>query len=140
MVTSVPSLTGSLYVTAPESIIALTLRRYMKTPKHTIPILPDLIISLPWVVARFAKSPDTLCDNIRSDLQGCLDRIFNGERTITVTVNNNLLDEAGNYEVNISIMYTTLSGELSQLATSISLGSDGTLHIPEDKTLNSYLV
>lgn len=139
MVSSVPSLTGAKYITDPESIIAYTLRKYMRTPKHTIPILPDLIISLPWTVAQFHTSPNTLCDNMQSELQNCFNRIFNGERTITVTVNYDTPEDNGNYTVSITVMYATISGDLNPISTSISVGSNGRLVIPEDRILASLL-
>lgn len=130
MAIGVPSLEGSLFLTDPQSIIAYIMRKYFRTPKNTIPIVGDSIISLPWQVARFGKEPDTLVANIQSDLQKVFDRIFANERKITVSVNHTPNGDAG-YDINITVMFTTLSGELNQLGTTISL-EKGRLVIPED--------
>lgn len=135
---SVPSLEGSLYLEDPQSIIGYTLRKYMRTPADTVPLLSDLIISLPMQVARYGKEPDVLCSNIQSDLQSTFVRIFGGERKITVsctfTSNTN-----GNYDVTISVIYTTLSGDIAQTGTTLSLSKDGKILIPED-TLETNLI
>lgn len=131
MVAAVPSLEGSLFLTDPQSIIAYTLRKYFRTPKDTIPILPDLIISLPWQVARFGKEPELLCQNIQSDLQTTLSRIFADERPITVSVTNVPSGDSG-FDVNIAVMYTLISGDVEQAGTTVSL-INGRLVIPEDK-------
>lgn len=126
----VPSLEGSLFLTDPQSIIAYVMRKYFRTPKNTIPIVGDAIISLPWQVARFGKEPDTLVTNMQSDLQKVLERIFANERKITISVNHTPNGDSG-YDVNITAMYTALSGELNQIGTTISL-EKGRLVIPED--------
>jgi hypothetical protein len=135
---TVPSLTGSLYVDDVQSVIAYTLNRFFRTPQHTVPIVPDLIISLPWLVAKFHRDADTLCNNIQSDLQGCFNRIFDAERKITVAVTNALTDASGTYDITISIIYTMLSGEIGQTGATISL-KNGRLVIPENNLLTSYL-
>lgn len=130
----VPSLEGSLYLTDPQSVIAYQLRKYFRTPKDTIPILGDLIISLPYQVARFGKQPSILVNNIQSDLQNLFNRIFGNERNITVNANF-ILDDNGGYDVTIAVMYSVSSGEINQTGTTISLGSDGRLKIREDTIL-----
>lgn len=134
MVACVPTLEGSMYLTDPQSIIAYILRRYFRQPKDTVPILGDLIISLPWQVARFGKQPDLLVTNIQEDLQNCLTRIFGGERKITVSANYTN-DSTTTYEVTISVIYTTVGKEISQLGSTISL-KNGRLVIPEDTLAN----
>lgn len=130
MVSAVPSLEGSLFLTEPQSIIAYQLRKYFRTPKDTIPIVGDSIISLPWQVARFGKEPDTLVANMQSDLQKVFERIFTNERKISVSVTHTPNGD-GAYDVNLTVMYTALSGELNQIGTTISLVK-GRLVIPED--------
>ena len=137
MVAAVPSLEGSLYLKDPQSIIAYTLRKYFRTPKDAVPLLADEIISLPWQVAQFGKEPDTLVRNMQSDLQNCLNRIFNGERQVTVSVNFTT-ENNGSYDVTVSVIYSQLSGEISQTGTTISL-KDGRLVIPEDN-LNNFFI
>lgn len=138
MVAAVPSLEGSLYLKDPQSIIAYTLRKYFRTPKDTIPILSDLIISLPWQVAQHGKDPETLTRNIASDLQNCFDRIFAGERRINVSANYTTDGNDGHYEVTISVIYSQISGEIAQTGTTISL-RNGRLVIPEDNLDLSFL-
>lgn len=128
---TVVSLEGSLYLKDPQSVIAYTLRRYSRTPKNTIPILPDLIISLPYQIAKFGREPDNLVQNIEGDLQRVFSRIFGNERQITVNVSYTKRDTIS-YDTTISIVYTTLSGELQQTGTTITL-VNGRLMIPEDQ-------
>lgn len=132
MVTTVPSLEGSLYLTDPQSIVAYQLRKYYRTPKDTIPILSDMIISLPWQVARFGREPDVLCQNMQSDLQGVFDRVFNQERAVTVSVTHTSTG-SGEYDINTSVMYTMISGDVDQGGMTVSIDKNGRLVIPEDK-------
>lgn len=131
MVNVVPSLEGSLLLKDPQSIIAYQLRRYFRMPKDTIPILADSIISLPWQVARFGKEPDILASNIQSDLQTVLLRIFGDDRKVTVTTNS-ISNGDDSFDITISVIYGLANGEITQTGTTISLGSDGRLKIPED--------
>lgn len=132
VVATVPSLEGSLYLTDPQSIIAYTLRKYFRTPKDAVPMFEDLIISLPWQEANFGREPDTLVRNIQSDLQGAFDRIFKGERDVTVSVSHSDVSSSMSYTVTLSVIYSLLNGEISQSGTTISL-VNGRLVIPEDK-------
>jgi hypothetical protein len=130
MVTTVPSLEGQLYLKDPLSIIAYTLRRYQRTPKDTVNLLPDLIISLPWQIAQLGKEPDALTRNIQADLQGVFDRIFANERRIEVAVSHTVND-ATSYNISVAITYTAIDGEPKQVGMMIPL-KDGRPVIPED--------
>jgi hypothetical protein len=138
MPSAVPSLEGSLYLTDPQSIIAYTLRRFFRTPLHAVPLVENQIISLPWIVAQFADEPETLTSNIQSQLQNTLTRIFNNERRVEVSVNQSPNGSDG-YDVTITIMYTTITGEMTGQGVTISLGKNGRLIIPED-TLSPRLL
>lgn len=133
MTVTVPSLEGSLYITNPLSIIAYTLRKFSRTPSDTIPILPSKIISLPWLVANYKNSPDILCNNIQTALQNTLTNIFSPDnRTIQVLATNTpSSSNNGDYDITISIVYQTLSGDLEQTGTTVSV-VNGMLKIPED--------
>jgi len=128
---TVPSLEGKLYLSDPQSVIAYQLRRYSRTHADTIPILSDLIISLPLQIAKYGSEPDDLTSNIQSDLQGVFNRIFAGERNITVNVTHEKISATA-FNVSVSVIYTVLSGELQQTGTTISL-VNGRLTIPEDR-------
>lgn len=128
----VPSLEGTLYLTDIQSIIAYTLRKFFRTPKNSVPLLDSFIISLPALVSEYGRDPETLTSNIQSSLQGCFDRIFNGERDVRVSTSFTTTSD-GTCDVSIAIVYAKVSGEIDQLGTTISLGSDGRLIIPEDK-------
>lgn len=137
MVASVPSLEASLYLTDPQSIIAYGLRKFFRTPKHAVPLLPDEIISLPWLVAEYGRDPETLTANIQSDLQTCFNRIFAGDRDVRVSTNFTT-DQTDKYEVTISVIYTHKSGETDQIGTTLSISQDGRLIIPEDNLSNLF--
>lgn len=130
MSNAVPSLEGSLYLTDPQSIIAYILRRYYRNTKNTVPVLGDLIISLPHQVALFKNEPEKLASNMQADLQRVLSRIFGTERNVTVSV---MIEKTGanSCNFNTSIMYSTKSGDVEQTGTTISL-KNGRLDIPED--------
>jgi hypothetical protein len=129
---AIPSLSGSTYIEDPQSIIAYTLNKFMRMPRHTVPLMDDHIISLPWLVAEYSKDPENLINRIQSDLQKVFNRIFNGERTVTVSVNYTLNDSIS-YDVTMSVIYTQLSGDIGTLGTTISLNKDsGRLIIPEN--------
>lgn len=138
MTACVPSLTGSLLLRDPQSIVAYTLRRYFRQPADTISILSDLIISLPWRVAQCGKDPEALCSAIQTDLQGCLSRIFGNDRRVTVSTSFTR-DQTDEYNVTISVMFTALNGELEQTGTTISLDKNGRLVIPEDNLDYSFV-
>lgn len=128
----VPSLEASAYLTDPQSIVAYQIRRFMRMPADTVPLMDDYIISLPWIVAQHSRDPETLCNNIESSLQRCLSRIFNGERTVTISVSYTLGDN-DTYDVTMSVIYTQANGDLGQVGTTISLNKEsGRLVIPED--------
>lgn len=130
---TLPSLEGQLYLRDTQSIIGYTLRRYSRTPKDTVTILPDMIISLPWRIAQFGRDPDSLVFNIQSDLQGVFGRIFANERPIQVSVIHTP-GEGNSYNIEVSIIYTLKSGELEQTGTKLSLDkTTGRLSIPEDR-------
>jgi len=131
MVAVVPSLEGSLFLKDPQSIIAYVWRKYCRTPKDTVTILPDLIISLPYQLSKFGREPNVLVTNIQTDLQGVFSRIFGNERSVTVSVTS-VPSGTDGYDVNVSFMYTTLTGELDQVGTTVSIGKQGQLVIPED--------
>lgn len=134
---AVPSLEGSTYLTDPQSIIAYTIRRFMRMPRHTVPMMDDHIISLPWLVYENRRDPDTLVSSIQSALQKCLVRIFNGERNVNVSASYSLNDN-DTYDVTISVIYTTIGDEINQIGTTISLNkTTGRLIIPEDN-LNTF--
>jgi len=129
---AVPSLSGSTFIDDPQSIIAYTLNRFMRMPRHTVPLMDDHIISLPWLAAEYAQDPESLVNQIQSGLQGVFNRVFNGERNITVSVNHTLIDSIS-YDVTISVIYTQLSGDIGTLGTTISLDKNsGRLIIPEN--------
>jgi hypothetical protein len=133
MTVYVPTLEGSLYLTDPEQIIGYILKRYFRDIKKAVPFLDDYIISLPKQVAQFGREPAALVTNIQSDLQKCFDRIFAPDgRKITVSVSQTAGSTPDNYNVTMSIMYTTLSGDLLSSGTVISL-VNGQLVIPADK-------
>jgi len=137
MTAVVPSLTGSLYVKDPLSVISYTLRKFFRTPAHAVPLIPDLIISLPYLVARFGNEPENLASNIRSDLQACFTRVFGSDRTVQVDCSYTD-DTNGNYIVTISVTYSMLSGEIGQTGTHVKL-VNGRLQIPEDAMLQSFI-
>lgn len=134
MVAGIPSLEGSLFLTDPQSIVAYVWRKYSRTPKDAVSILPDMIISLPYQVSQFSREPNVLVTNIQTDLQGVFTRIFDTERKVTVNVTQIPNGDNG-YDISVSIMYATLEGELDQIGTTISIDRNGRLIIPED-TLN----
>ncbi len=138
MVAVVPSLEGSLYLKDPQSIIAYTLRKFFRTPKDTIPFLDTMIISLPWLVARFGNDPENLCNNIQSDLQNCFDRIFANDRKITVNASYET-DSTDTYFISISVIYVAKSGEIDQVGVSKIGLKNGRLTIPED-SLDKYFL
>ncbi len=127
----VPSLESSLYLTDPESIIGYTLRKYSRTPKDTVPVLGDMIISLPWDIAEYGRYPDDLVRVIQTNLQNVLGRIFENDRQISVSVIHQD-DGNGNTVITITISYTALSGEVKQTGSRISLDRNGEFIIPED--------
>jgi hypothetical protein len=131
VVSCVPTLEGSVWVTDPQSIIAYTLRRYCRTPMNTMPFLSDMIISINQQIALYGREPDNLVARIQSDLQNVYNRIFGDEREVSVTATyaNKVADNT--YDITIAVMYTTTSGELSQTGGTILL-VDGMLKIPED--------
>lgn len=138
MVAMVPSLEGSLYLTDPQSIIGYTLRKMCRTPKDTVPIVPDAIVSFPWFAAKFKNQPDTLCNNMQSSIQRVLSNIFGTERNVNVTVTNTVnANNASEYDINISILYTTIAGELVPIGTTLLL-KDGRFVIPEDNWINTF--
>ena len=129
---SVPSLSGSTYIEDPQSIIAYTLNRFMRMPRDTVPLMDDHIISLPWLAAEYSQDPENLTNQIQSALQRVFNRIFNGERNITVSVNHSFTDSIS-YDVTMSVIYTKLSGDIGTLGTTISLDkTSGRLIIPEN--------
>lgn len=133
MAVGVPSLEGSFFITDPQSIIGYVWKRYCRTPKDTISILPDLIISLPYQVSQFGRSPSTLVTNMTTDLQGVLSRIFATDRTVTVNVTQlPSSSDPNGYDVNVSITYTKLDGEIDQIGQTISINAVGELVLPED--------
>lgn len=137
MTAVVPSLTGSLYIKDPLSVIAYQLRRFFRMPANTMPLLPDMIISLPYLIAQYGREPENLVNNIQSALQGCLSRVFGDERSISVSCSyTDTHDDS--YIVTLSITYAMLNGEINQTGTHIKL-VNGRLQIPEDSLINSFL-
>lgn len=131
LMAKVPSLESSLYLNDPESIIAYTLRKYSRTPKDTVPVLKDMIISLTWDIAEYGRDPDNLVRVIQTNLQNTFNRIFENDRQISVNVIHQP-DGNGNTTVVITISYTTKTGDLKQTGTRISLDKNGQFVIPED--------
>lgn len=134
MVAGVPSLEGKIFLTDIESVIAYQWNKFSRVPKGAMPILSDLIISLPQLVAQFGSNPQNLTANIQSDLQNCFNRIYNitagNPPQVTVTANYTMHDNGG-YDVTVTFLYQTPTDQLAQIATSIALGEDGRLTIPE---------
>ena len=136
MVAVVPSLNGQLLLKDPQSIIAATWNRYSRTPAQTIPILSDLIISLPDTSSRFGNNPDGLINQIQSEFQGVLQRIFGNDRTITVNASYSLNDDQSDYNVNVSVSYTDPNGPGGMIGTSIRI-KDGYLSYPDQIVTNT---
>ena len=130
MAAGVPNLGGTFFVTDPQSVIAYTIQRFFRTPGDTIPMFSDQVISLPSLVSQFAREPSVLADNIRSDLQNCLDRIFNGERQIVVSCDYQSADNVVT-DYTISVTYTKINGDLDQVGITVGL-KNGRLIIPEN--------
>jgi hypothetical protein len=126
----VPSLEGGLFLTDPQSIIAYTIRKYMRVPKEAVTLLENMIISIRHQVSLHGGQPDVLTNNIQSDLQNVFDRIFQNERQITVSCTYEMTS-SNTYDVTMSVIYSLLSGEIGQTGARITL-QDGQLVIPED--------
>jgi hypothetical protein len=109
-------------------------------PANTMPYLSEYIISLPQQISMYGKHPEILTANMKSDLQNVLTRIFaNDTRNITVNVSySQSASYTNGYDITVSFMYTLLSGELDQVGTTISLGSNGRLVIPESNLASSF--
>lgn len=134
MAVGVPSLEGSLFLTDPQSIIAYQWRKYCRTPKDTIPLLDDQIISLRWQVSRFGTDPEALTTNMQRDLQSVFTRIFGEERDVRA-VCTYTMTSSNTYDVLTQFTYSLLSGEISSYGLTISL-KNGELVIPEDNLAN----
>jgi hypothetical protein len=68
-----------------------------------------------------------------TDLQGVLSRIFATDRTVTVNVTQlPSSSDPNGYDVNVSITYTKLDGEIDQIGQTISINAVGELVLPED--------
>lgn len=137
MTAVVPSLEGSLFLKDTQSIIGYTLRKFFKTPKDAVPILPDMIISLPWLVAKYGKEPSVLVSNIQSDLQTVFNRIFNGSVDIAVITSHVSTSNPNEYDINIAISYMTSGGDITQSGTTLLL-KDGQIVLPEDHISNNF--
>ena len=131
MVAAVPTFTAATYLTDPQSIIGYQINLFERMPKDTMPVLDDLIISLPFLVAKFGQEPDILRPNIEQALQGVFSRIFSTERQVLVSVSYTYDDTTNLYTYLITVTYTLESGEIDQYGSRIYLTSEGRLHIPE---------
>jgi len=130
---TIPSLEGQTYIRNTQSVIGYTLRRYSRTPKETVPLLPDLIISLQWRMAESGRDPDALTASIQTDLQTVFDRIFANERRVRVSCTYTMVNSI-HYNVTLSVIYTLLNGEIEQYGATITLNKDtGQFVIPEDQ-------
>ena len=118
-------------ISDPSTIIAFIFRKFCRNMKDSIPILDDEIISLKWLCAKYSKDVNGLSEQIRSSLQRVLNRVFNGEREITV-VTNYTVSSAGVAEITISITYVSDSKDLVQVGTSIYLNERNELVLAED--------
>ena len=136
----VPSYERSLYIEDIRSIIAYTWNRYCRMPANTIPYLSEYIISLPKQIAQYGRHPEILTVNMKSDLQNVFTRIMAHDgRTITVNTSYSQSSSYANgYDITVSMMYTLLSGELDQIGTTISLGANGRLVIPESNLASAF--
>ena len=132
MVAVVPSHESQLYLKDPVLIIAYTWRKFSRTPADAVPILPDLIISLPQLISLYSDHADTLSNEIQTSFQKCLSRIFGSDRTVIVSVTYEpTSSNLSTYDITVSITYTTNSGELDQIGTTVSL-VNGQLNLSTD--------
>jgi len=137
MSVTVPSLTSKFALDDVESIIAYIWNRAMRTPKYVLPRIDHLLVSIPGLCAQFGHDADLLCENIQNALQSCYNRIFDGERQISVRVSPTVKAN-GQYDITTTVAYVTRGGEYRPIATKISL-IDGRLAIPEYTTRTSFL-
>jgi hypothetical protein len=138
MTAAVPTLEGTLLITDPEWIIAYQWKRYARQPAKTIPILADLIPSLPEQISKFGKQPDILARNIQGDMQSVLGRIFSDDRNINVTATATSTGETSCL-ISVNFTYTLLNGEASQTVTSIALNPQtGRLTLPIDTLPDAF--
>lgn len=128
---TVPTLGNTLYLRDPARIIAYTIRKFFYASSDVIPDLGSYIISLPDLKSRFASNPDSFTLEIRNALQGCFNRIFQNERTITVAVSYTLRPNQTDYDVSIVVAFTKNNGDIDTVSSGIQL-INGRLVIPED--------